>query len=210
MYYNIEKEFKKNSYYKKDLVFVLILLLSYIMLAIIIGSLLNSVWYSYGLIPLIIPVQYTYIYHITKKNFNFPVKYWDLKRNVQIYMNERKSRDTKLLIKVCEKNGINSRPKVLEAIRHYQVLVPRNIIGSGMFLSLIAVIISVVAFSFNENNVISSERFQLIMALFLLATILYALFKFTINQITSSFGRKALYRKMEDILSLIYFQSLIK
>lgn len=210
MYYCIEKEFKKNAWYKRDLWFILILSISYMILAIALSAIFGSIWYSYGLTLLIVPIQYTYIFLIVKKYCNLNVKYWKMKSNIQIYVEERKSRDAKLLADICKKNSINTRPKVLEAIRHYQILVPRNIIGSGVFLSLVAIIISVIAFSFNENNTISSERFQLMMSIFLLVGILYAFFKLTVEQFASSFGSKALYQRMEDILSTIYFQSLIK
>jgi hypothetical protein len=157
----------------------------------------------------IIPVQYTYIFFLVKKYCNTKVNYWKFKETFQSYIDERKSRDAKLLAEICKKNSINTRPKVLEAIRHYQTLVPRNIIGSGVFLSLGAIIISIVAFSFDDNT-ISSERFQFMLSIFLLVGILYAFFKLTVDQFASSFGNKALYRRMEDILSSIYFQSIIK
>jgi len=129
-----------------------------------------------------------------RKFSNHEAKYFEVKNNVQSYIDERKSRDAKMLAEICKKNSINTRPKVLEAINHYQTLLPRNIIVSGVFLSLVAIIISIAAFSFTENNTISSERFQFMMSLFLLVGILYAFFKFTVNQFASSFGTKALYR----------------
>ncbi|MBU1144748.1 MAG: hypothetical protein KJ971_02680 [Firmicutes bacterium] len=210
MYYRIENEFKKNSWYKRDLNFILILSVSYTVLSIFLSTILGSIWYSYGLALLIVPSQYTYIFFIVRKFNNHEAKYFEVKSNVQSYIDERKSRDAKMLAEICKKNSINTRPKVLEAIKHYQTLLPRNIIGSGVFLSLVAIIISIAAFSFNENNTISSERFQFMMTLFLLVGILYAFFKFTVNQFASSFGTKALYRRMEEILSTIYFQSIIK
>jgi len=209
MYYIIEKDFKKNSWHKRDMTFILILSISYTILSILLSGIFGSIWYSYGLTLVIVPVQYTYIFFLVKKHCNTQVNYWKFKKNVQSYIAERKSRDAKLLAEICKKNSINTRPKVLEAIRHYQTLVPRNIIGSGVFLSLVAIIISIVAFSFDDNT-ISSERFQLMISIFLLVGILYAFFKLTVDQFASSFGNKALYRRMEDILSSIYFQSIIK
>lgn len=209
MYYSIESEFKKNSWHKRDLRFILILSISYIVLSILFSATFGSIWYSYGLTLLIVPAQYTYIFFLLKKYCNTQVKYWKIKRTFQLYISERKARDTNLLAEICKKNSINTRPKVLEAIRHYQILIPRNIIGSGVFLSLVAIIISIVAFSFDDNT-ISSERFQLMMSIFLLVAILYTFFKFTIDQFASSFGTKALYKRMEDILSTIYFLSIIK
>lgn len=209
MYYSIEKEFKKNSWHKRDLRFILILSISYIILSILLSAFFGSIWYSYGLTLGILPIQYTYIFFLVKKYCNTQVNYWEFKKNVQSYINERKTRDAKLLAEICKKNSINTRPKVLEAIRHYQTLIPRNIIGSGVFLSLVAIIISIVAFSFDDNT-ISSERFQFMLSIFLLVGILYAFFKLTVDQFASSFGNKALYRRMEDILSSIYFQSIIK
>lgn len=209
MYYVIEKEFKKNSWHKRDLRFILILSISYTILSFLVSAFFGSIWYSYGLTLGIIPVQYTYIFFLVKKYCNTKVNYWKFKETIQSYIDERKSRDAKLLAEICKKNSINTRPKVLEAIRHYQTLVPRNIIGSGVFLSLVAIIISIVAFSFDDNT-ISSERFQFMLSIFLLVGILYAFFKLTVDQFASSFGNKALYRRMEDILSSIYFQSIIK
>jgi hypothetical protein len=209
MYYSIESEFKKNSWHKRDMIFILILSISYTILSILLSGIFGSIWYSYGLTLVIVPVQYTYIFFLVKKYCNIKINYWEFKKNIQFYIDERKSRDAKLLAEICKKNSINTRPKVLEAIRHYQTLVPRNIIGSGVFLSLVAIIISIVAFSFDDNT-ISSERFQLMMSIFLLVAILYAFFKFTIDQFASSFGTKALYKRMEDILSTIYFLSIIK
>lgn len=209
MYHIIETEFKKNSWHKRDMTFILILSISYTVLSIFLSVILDSIWYSYGLTLVIIPVQYTYIFFLVKKNCKTKVNYWKFKETIQLYIVERKSRDAKLLAEICKKNSINTRPKVLEAIRHYQTLVPRNIIGSGVFLSLVAIIISIVAFSFDDNT-ISSERFQFMLSIFLLVGILYAFFKLTVEQFASSFGNKALYRRMEDTLSSIYFQSIIK
>lgn len=209
MFFAIEKEFKKNSWYKRDMNFIVIQSISYMGISILLTMFLKSIWYSYGLTLLIVPVQYTYIFFLVKKYCNKNVNYWKFKETIQLYIDERKSRDANLLAEICKKNSINTRPKVLEAIRHYQTLVPRNIIGSGVFLSLVAIIISIVAFSFDDNT-ISSERFQFMLSIFLLVGILYAFFKLTVEQFASSFGNKALYRRMEDTLSSIYFQSIIK
>jgi len=59
MYYVIEKEFKKNSWHKRDLRFILILSISYTILSILLSAFFGSIWYSYGLTLGIIPVQYT-------------------------------------------------------------------------------------------------------------------------------------------------------
>ena len=138
MYYSIEKEFKKKSWYKRDLIFILLLSISYMILAVALSVLFGSVLFSYGLTLLIVPTQYTYIFFIVKKYSKFSVKYWNLKSNVEKYIDEKESRDVVLLAHICKKNSINTRAKVSEAIRHYQILLPRNIIGSGIFLSLVA------------------------------------------------------------------------
>ncbi|MEW6607452.1 MAG: hypothetical protein AB1414_08370 [bacterium] len=120
MYYRVENEFRKNAWYKRDLNFVIILFTSYVSLSLITSLIFDSIWCSYGLISLILPAQYTYIFVIVNKFSSNKVKYLGIKSNILSYIDERKSRDAKLLAEICKKNSINTRPKVLEAIRHYQ------------------------------------------------------------------------------------------
>lgn len=68
MYYRIENEFKKNSWYKRDLNFILILSVSYSILSIFTSAILGSIWYSYGLALLIVPSQYTYIFSLLENS----------------------------------------------------------------------------------------------------------------------------------------------
>lgn len=211
MYSDIESEFKRRSRYNRDSIFILVLSFCYGGLAIVISMMLDSIWYSYGLMILLIPVIYIYLYLILKKQFKIhDVKFWNLKLNREIYIVERNIRDAKLLAEICKNNHVNTRPKVLVAINHYQVLIPRNIIGTGMFLSIIAIIISIFVFSFDGNNAMSLAKIQSMISLIVLVGILYLIFKYTVDQFASAFGSKALYKRMEGILSSIYFQSLIK
>jgi|GEM_PF-1422081 len=211
MYNRIEYEFKKRSWYKRDAIFIVLFYICYIVITILFMVLLESIWYGYALIPLLFFAQYYYFFAtLCKEDRSRTISFWKIKQNFACYIKTREQNDIHLLVEVCKENKINTRPKVLEALRHYQILVPRNIIGTGVFLSLVALIISIIAFSLNENDVLSTQRFQLMFSVFLLVAVLYLLFKCTTNQLMAVFGSKAFYKRMENLLSTIYFQSLIK
>jgi uncharacterized RDD family membrane protein YckC len=211
MYPKIEYEFKSRSWYKRDTKFLFTLYVIVMLASFIIASLLDNVWYSYASIIVIVVVQYLYFYILLHKDSrNVSIKFWNIRSTIRAYIEARKKAELQILVQICKDNSINTRPKVLEALKHYQVLVPRNIIGSGVFLSLLAIIISIFAFAYGEGNVLSTERMQIMFSILLLVGILYMFFKYTSDQLLSIFGTSAFYRRIEDLLSTIYFMSLIK
>lgn len=210
MYNKIEEEFAKRSWYKEHTRFILIVLIvSFIvsMGLIVLGKLL----WAYLLSLLSFPIHYTYIYSSLKKHRSKLVKpFCHIKANLKLYSKERKAFDIQLLIEICKSSNIDTRPKVLEAIRHYQVLIPRNIIGSGVFLSLVALIFSIITLSLDSNNYFSSERLGFNLSILLFIGLFYCFYKFVYDQYSSIYSSKAFIIRMEGLLTTIYFQSLIK
>lgn len=211
MYSRLENEFKSRSWYKRDTNFIIILYVVSLVIFFSIALILGSIWYSYGATVIILVALYGYAFIILhREQANKNIKFHAIKTVIHTYIKTRKEAELLLLVKVCKENSINTRPKILEAIKHYQVLVPRNIIGSGVFLSLVAMILSIFAFAYDESNALSSSRLQFMFSVFFLVSILYGFFKYTSDQILSIFGMKAFYKRMEDLLSTIYFQSLVR
>lgn len=211
MYPRIEIDFKARSRYKKDTTFIVITYIGYTILALVLISALDNSIYSYLASILILIAVYLYTFWNLKKIDNKSiVKFWNFRQTIRSYVNARNEADLKLLISICKENSIDTRPKILEALRHYQLLVPRNIIGSGVFLSLAAIIISMFAFVYDESSGVSSERLQFMFSAVLIIALLYWSYKAASKQILSIYGSVAFFKSMEDMLSTIYFKSLIK
>lgn len=211
MYNRIEDDFKKKSGFTQDTIFIVIVYILFIACSVALTLLLEKVLYSYILFLFLFFVVYFYMYKMIKKlDSSEKIPFWNFKTNISIYKKLRRKNSIDKLVIICEENHINTRPKVQEALRHYQVLMPRNIIGSGVFISLFALVISIAAFAYTENGAISVLKLQFIGSIFLLVTLLYLFSKTIIEPLISNFGRKAIIQRMESLLSIIFFQSLIK
>lgn len=209
MYYRIESKFKSKSWRNKENILMVVVTVLYLTFAFLIGALTGDILYTNIILPIFaVIIVYIWIYHSLKK-INKNSLFWKFKSNRDIYIEERKNNDLNVLIELLKENGINTRPKVQEAIRHYQTLTSRNIVGSGLFLSVLTISISIVTFIMSENNNLSQERLNFMFAILIVIAVFYFTIKIIRDQIKSFSGPKV-YEYIESLLSIIYFQSLIK
>ncbi len=111
--------------------------------------------------------------------------------------------DIKILKKVLEENSVNTRPKVLEALRHYQALLPKRITGSSQLVSILALAISTIALVFSETvNSIASMRIILLIIILVISA--YIFIQIIEKDFFKFFGKNALYERMEASISEIY------
>lgn len=157
-YYGIESKFKSKSWRHKENILMIIIVFGYLASAILIWALTKDMLYSsiiFSVLAIIAAyIQMYYVLRKINKNFSF----WRFKANRDTYIKERKNNDLNVLIELLKENSINTRPKVQEAIRHYQTFTARNIVGSGLFLGILAISISILTFIMSETNNISQER----------------------------------------------------
>ena len=119
-------------------------------------------------------------------------------------------KDIKILVKILKDNSINTRPKTLEAIRHYQTLIPRNLEITSQVISVIAIAISLIALIFDDKIFYSAENLAIALVFFILIIILYLAFRSYNKILLKMFGKYEFYKRLELTLSDIYMRSLIK
>lgn len=224
MYTEIEQVFKTNAKYakpKKILVFAFVVwATSFILIINFCGAKMNSSFWTIFLTcisSLIIPtVAYGYILFNIKNEKDFKEKKVLLRifyfsNNINIYKNLLHKSDIELLIKYLKNNGINTRPKVLEAVHHYQSILPRKILVGIQIVPFLALVISVLAFIFSGSEIFNSvEDVGIICLIVGVVILIYIEYCFLNEKIFKSFGNEELYKRLEDCLSEIYMHSLIK
>lgn len=147
MYNKIEREFKEKSKYRKIQITYIVTIVIYIFLTcvtvfgilfkfqpnIFIEQIDNKFVYIFlsEIISILFFYIMIYIYMaiMTRKNenFSFLSAISDHKMIINLFWEQIYQKDIKILVKILKDNSINTRPKTLEAIRHYQTLIPRNL-----------------------------------------------------------------------------------
>lgn len=140
----------------------------------------------------------------SKKNF------WSIVSMVELYQEVMHKKDIKILINILKNAGVNTRPKVLEVLRHYQICLPRKIIGGSQIISILALTISTLAFVFSDILSMSFES-QIMTLIIIMFVLFIYLFGCVLNKrIFHYFGEAALYIRIESAVSEIWMKSLIK
>ena len=140
----------------------------------------------------------------SKKNF------WRIVSMVELYQEVMHKKDIKILINILKNSGVNTRPKVLEVLRHYQICLPRKIIGGSQIISILALTISTLAFVFSDILSMSFES-QIMTLIIIMFVLFIYLFGYVLNKrIFHYFGEAALYIRIESAVSEIWMKSLIK
>ncbi len=140
----------------------------------------------------------------SKKNF------WSIVSMVELYQEVMHKKDIKILINILKNAGVNTRPKVLEVLRHYQICLPRKIIGGSQIISILALTISTLAFVFSDILSMSFES-QIMTLIIIMFVLFIYLFGYVLNKrIFHYFGEAALYIRIESAVSEIWMKSLIK
>ena len=150
------------------------------------------------------------VYSIRKSDEFSWKKVWRIISAIELYRKFMHQQDTELLIQILKEHNINTRPKVLEAIRHYQCLIPRKIGGYSYILSLVAICLSVIGIFFQES--VLNSQFNLLILLFLLVCILLVgTLAYILNKdVFRYIGTDALNERIEMALSEIYMKMLIR
>lgn len=140
----------------------------------------------------------------SKKNF------WSIVSMVELYQEVMHKKDIKILINILKNSGVNTMPKVLEVLRHYQICLPRKIIGGSQIISILALTISTLAFVFSDILSMSFES-QIMTLIIIMFVLFIYLFGYVLNKrIFHYFGEAALYIRIESAVSEIWMKSLIK
>ena len=219
MYLKIEKEFKKKSKNRKSqLLFVLgvfgystilsIVITFFVGLDENIGTYLLIMTGS--LIPFFIGCYIVILVKIGKIE-KIPFKnIFGVDENKNKYHQIIHEEDIKILSGILKENNINTRPKVQEAIRHYQCLLPRKIVSSGQLLAILAFTISVMALLFSEPIMASIGNVQVVLEIILSVIIIYAAIRIIEKNYFRCFGNNELYVRLEASLSEIFMDYYLK
>lgn len=111
--------------------------------------------------------------------------------------------DIKILKDILKEHNINTRPKMQEAIRHYQTLLPRKITSSN-FLSVLAFSISVLSLLFSDFVLASKENMQEVLAIIIIIALGYLAVRIINKNYFKFLSKEDLYGRIEASLSEIF------
>lgn len=219
MYLQIEEEFKKQSKTRNAQV---LFVLGTILLALICTMLLdkiaekNNYKICYAIILLIgafvfytICYIFMFVVGLSKKQRSFK-QFFKIKDTIHSYQGKLHSDDIKILQGILKNHKINTRPKIEEAIKHYQCLLPRKVSQPGQLLTILAFVISTLALFASETVISSTENIQFIAGILFTVIIIYAMVRLIEKNIFRVFGKDALYMRIEDSLSEIFMTYYLK
>lgn len=154
---------------------------------------------------------YLMIFVSVRKEPQFSKKYcWHLRAMVKFYKTVMHNKDVEAVIKILKEEGVNTRPKVLEVLRHYQCLLPRNTTGKSQLISILALSVSILALVFSNLSSKSFE-YQIITLLCLLGVLYIYILCYALNKkVFYFFGEAALITRIEMAVSEIWMKSMIK
>ena len=81
---------------------------------------------------------------------------------IKMYKNKLLVEDMEILKNILVKHKINTLPKIKEAIRHYQCLLPRKVFQTGQLMSILALAISTIALFTSETIISSIENIDIV------------------------------------------------
>lgn len=214
MYINIEKEFVESSitrkyrkYYTVGAIILFTILIvitskmvdNFEIFVLMIISFLG--WLTFSLICYIV------ILYILLKNQKITYKdFLKIDENRYKYKNLIHSQDILILIEILKSNGINTRHKVGEALRHYQCMIPRNVVSQNQFSNILALTISILAFFCSDIVFHSEEIVQLSFLIILFVAMAYFMVKGIDMYFFRFFGTNELYKRLELSISEIYMK----
>ena len=212
MYLKIEEEFKKKSLLRRSrIAFFSIYFLLAILVALICMKYVddNRIWLYIILYGVVFYIG-VYVFIITKvcKSEDFHWKnVMDIEINTKLYQMQTHNKDIEILKIVLKEHNVNTRPKQLEAIRHYQALIPRHIIGGSSFISVLAFAISIIALILDDKVYYNEENLKFIFTFLFVVSLIYLIFYFLNKNILKLFGSAELYKRLESSISEIYMDN---
>lgn len=148
---------------------------------------------------------------VLKKEKQFKWKnVWRIKSNIEIFIKTMHQKDIELLVDILKSQGVNTRPKVLEILRHYQCLLPRRMVSGTQIISICALIISIIALFFQDNIIYSQETAIVVTIIIFGGTLVYLILWWVNRNILRVLGKDALNERIEMAVSEIWIKSLIK
>lgn len=220
MYNKISDEFKANSHYSiNQSIYIglpgILLLISFLLFYFLKWNLFQPIYlyfiYVFTLLLLILIGYYALVIITVKKEDGFSwKKIWRISKIIKLFTDTVHKKDIELLIRILKKQGVNTRPKVLEVLKHYQCLLPRKTKTGISIVSFLALCVSILALVYNDY-VQKSEINQLIVAIVIVGALLVALVVYQLNRNIFRFlGEDALNERIEMAISEIWMKSMIK
>ena len=212
MYLKIEEEFKKKSLLRRSQIaffsiyFLLAILVAWICMKYVDD---NRIWLYIILYGVVFYIG-VYVFIITKvcKSEDFHWKnIMDIEINTKLYQIQTHDKDIEILKIILKEHNVNTRPKQLEAIRHYQALIPRNIIGGSSFISVLAFAISIIALILDDKVYYNEENLKFIFTFLFVVSLIYLIFYLFNKNIFKLFGSAELYKRLESSISEIYMDN---
>lgn len=216
MYLQIEEDFKRRSKNRKSqILFILAVFVFAIIAYFPLEKLFTEDDYFLEyyilvcfLLVLFLVLCYVYIFSQTRKIKK--LSFLNLNEVLNCYFENIHNSDLKILSEILKENDINTRPKVQEAIRHYQCLLPRKVASSGQLLTILALVISIIALLFSEPFANSESNMEAFFVILLTVIIGYIVIQFIAKNIFKIFGKDALYKRLEASLSEIFMTYYLK
>ena len=212
MYLKIEEEFKKKSLLRRSQIaflgtyFLLAFLLAWFCMKYVDY---NRMWLYILLYGVVFYIG-VYVFIIIKvcKSEDFHWKnVMDIEINTKLYQIQTHDKDIEILKIILKEHNVNTRPKQLEAIRHYQALIPRNIIGGSSFISVLAFAISIIALILDDKVYYNEENLKFIFTFLFVVSLIYLIFYLFNKNIFKLFGSAELYKRLESSISEIYMDN---
>ena len=159
-------------------------------------------------IVLCVILGYTIIFKIAKKqniiNNNYCFRLTSAIKSLKI----TSKKDAEILLPLLKAHGINSRPKVQEAIRHYQVLLNNKNPRGFSIVPIVSLCTSIVGIIFSFLKLQDSEFLLLVAILVLIIPVYASLFCIAVKLIYRStyytLSEYVLYERIEAALSEIW------
>lgn len=211
----IEDKFKSLESRKRNRIFIILCFVIYVIVAVI---MLNQIEKNRILfiVPVLIFVLLIYVciviinwtnklYTKEKWFYIFRVCY-----SLKLFKNNQRQNDKLFLIGILKDNDINTRPKVGKILDHYRALIPRNINEKTTIISVLAFLISILAFLYDSNLNILYDKIVSLLSVFIFGGIGWFVIRIFSKEVTALFGKGSFYLRMEDLLTEIYIKSDIK
>lgn len=223
MYLQIEEEFKQQSEYRNNQILIfLVSIIFFVGLYYACNPLYGKIYYNNSIefLDILYPVLtiflffatcYVYIFIRVKKCFSLHLKdFFNISQILNKHQEFMHKEDIKVLQDILKNHSINTRPKLQEAIRHYQCLLPRKVISNGQLLAILAFAASIIALWFSEPFLHSDSSLDIILFILTVVAIFYLIIRFVATSILKIFSNDALYTRLEASLSEIFMTYYLK
>lgn len=212
MYQEIENKFLRQSKVRKIKILLLfltatvcifesiVLLRHHSILLHVLGAIVG------GLFCLLIAYIYSF-FTVYKKGERKIAAFIKIAQTFSEYQKIINEHDQTLLQYLLKQYNITTKPRILEALRHYQCLLPKKISTGGKFFSLCAGIVPIIAFVFAEGGKYAKDYAQILLIILFLLGFGYFIYKIIENEWLKPLSKTAMYERLESTLSTLYFSA---